>query len=390
MEKNRSQPKTYYDAMTAPKGTRIQVHQGGTRSGKTFSLCQVIIQWCWENKNAGWVFTIVRKTMPALRASVMRDFIQILQGEGWYDVTNHNRSQNTLNLFGNLVEFISVDEPVKIRGRKRDVCYLNEANEMTLEDFRQLNLRTSALMLLDYNPSDFFSWIYDEVIPRDDCAFFQTTYKDNPYLDQAIVDEIERLKDTDENYWRIYGLGERGVNVSAVFPVFHEVDAVPEGATFVAYGLDFGFTNDPAALVAVWKKGHHLYVDELLYQTGLTNTDLADRFKGVVEGRAEVIADSAEPKSIEELYRHGYNVKPARKGRDSINVGIDILKRHKIHVTKGSTNLVKELRNYRWITDKNGRQINRPEMGNDHAIDALRYVCLNRLATNRRGTYYIA
>ena len=385
-----NQPKTYYDAKGAPPGTRIQVHQGGTRSGKTYSMCQVIVEWCWENQNSGWVFTIVRKTMPSLRASVMRDFIQILEGEGWYNVDNHNRSQNTYNLFGNLIEFISVDEPSKVRGRKRHVCYLNEANEMTLEDFRQLNLRTSEVMLLDYNPSDFFSWIYDEVIPRDDCAFYQTTYKDNPYLDPAIVEEIERLKETDDNYWRVYGLGERGVNTSAVFPVFHEVDAVPDGAQFIAYGLDFGFTNDPAALVAVHKKGHHLYVDELLYQTGLTNIDLAERFATLVEGRQEVVADSAEPKSIEELYRHGYNVKPARKGRDSINVGIDILKRHKIHITTRSKNIVKEFRNYRWVTDKNGRQINTPEAGNDHAIDALRYVCLNRLATSRRGTYFIA
>ena len=382
------QPKTYYDVKAA--GTRIQVHQGGTRSGKTYSICQALIEWCADNPNAGWVFTIVRKTMPALRASVMRDFFQILENEDWYNEAGHNKSQNTYALFGNLVEFISADQPQKLRGRKRQVCFINEANELTLEDFRQLNLRTTVTMILDYNPSDFFSWIYDDVLVRADCSFFQTTYRDNPFLDKTIIDEIERLKDTDENYWRIYGLGERGLNVAAVFPTFEQVDAIPEQAKFVAYGLDWGFTNDPTALVEVWKAGHHLYVNELMYRTGMTNLDLVDAFRPVVQDRAEIIADSAEPKSIEELFRNGFNIKPARKGRDSVNQGIDILKRHKVHITKESKNLIKEMQNYKWITDKNGKQINRPVDEHNHAIDALRYVCLNKLATNRSGKYFIA
>ncbi len=382
------QPKTYYDVKAA--GTRIQVHQGGTRSGKTFSICQALIEWCAENANCGWVFTIVRKTMPALRASVMRDFFTILENEDWYDEVGHNKSQNTYNLFGNLIEFISADQPQKLRGRKRQVCFINEANELTLEDFRQLNLRTTVTMILDYNPSDFFSWIYDDVLTRSDCAFFQTTYKDNPFLDQTIIDEIERLRDTDDNYWRIYGLGERGLNVAAVFPTFTKVEKVPSECKLVAYGLDWGFTNDPTALIAVYKTGHDLYFEELLYQTGMTNMDLADAFRPLIQDRTEVIADSAEPKSIEELFRSGYNIKPARKGRDSVKVGIDILKRHKLHVTNSSANLIKEMHNYKWLTDKNGRQINQPVDEFNHAIDALRYVCLNKLATNRSGKYFIA
>jgi len=328
--------------------------------------------------------------MPAIRASVMRDFFEILDREGWYDEANHNKSQATYLLFGNLIEFLSVDQPSKIKGRKRQVAFLNEANNLTLEDFRQINMRTTELMILDYNPSDAFSWIYDHILTRDDCSFFQSSYKDNPHLGANIIEEIERLKETDENYWRVYGLGERGINMAAIFPRFELVDEIPEGAQFIAHGLDWGFTNDPSALISVFKKGHHLYLQELLYETGLTNLDLGERFKSLIEGRAEIIADSAEPKSIEEIFRLGFNIKPSKKGRDSINQGIDIMKRHKLHIHKKSLNLIKEIQNYKWQTDKNGRMLNQPDQGHDHAMDAVRYVCLNKLATNRRGQYFIA
>ena len=328
--------------------------------------------------------------MPALRASVMRDFFEIIEREGWYDSNLHNKSSSTYILFGNRIEFVSIDESSKVKGRKRNVCFINEANELYLEDFRQLNIRTTDVMILDYNPSDFFSWIYDHILTRDDCSFFQSTYKDNPFLEPAIIEEIERFKETDENYWRIYGLGERGINESAIFPKFEIIDEMPPEARFIAYGMDWGFTNDPSTLIRVHTHGHFLYLHEELYETGLTNLDLVDRLRKIVEGREEIIADSSEPKSIEELFRHGLNIKGARKGRDSINAGIDIMKRHKIHVTKASVNLIKELQNYKWQTDKNGRQINVPEQRFDHAVDAVRYVCLNKLATNRQGKYFIA
>ncbi len=382
------QPKTYYDCRHST--ARIQVHQGGTRSGKTFSICQSLIEWCSLNEGGGWVLTIVRKTMPSLRASVMRDFINILEGEGWYDDTNHNKSSHQYNLFGNLVEFISVDQSSKIRGRKRNLCFVNEANELTYEDYQQLILRTTDVMILDFNPSDFFSWIYDRVIPRDDCDFFKTTYRDNPFLDQTTIDEIERLQHTDENYWRIYGLGERGINVAAIFPSFEHVEEIPDRAKFVSYGLDWGFTNDPSALVSVHVDGIDLYLQEHLYETGLTNQDLSVRLREHVEGRQEVVADSAEPKSIEELFRQGYNIKPAKKGPDSIRLGIDVMKRHRLYVVGEAPNLLKELRNYKWRTDKDGRQVNIPELGHDHAIDAIRYVCLNKLTTSYSGKYFIS
>lgn len=381
------QPSTYYHCKESK--ARVQVHQGGTRSGKTYSICTALIEWACTHPNSKAVITIVRKTYPALRASVMRDFIEILQKENIYREENHNKSDSSYRLFGNLFEFVSIDAPQKIRGRKRTVCFINEANELTYEDWQQLILRTTDKMIIDFNPSDTFSWIYDYVLPRDDADFYQTTYKDNPYLGADTIAEIERLKDTDDNYWRIYGLGERGVNVSAIFPRW-SVAPIPENAKLVAYGMDWGFTNDPTALVAIYQTGHELYFDELLYETGLTNQDIAERLKTIIgDKRTPIIADSAEPKSIEEIHRMGWNVKPSKKGPDSIRVGIDIMKRHKLHATKDSTNLHKELQNYQWETDRNNRQLNKPKDIHNHAIDAIRYVCINRIGTGYSGKYFI-
>ena len=188
-------PATYYHVRNSKK--RIQVHQGGTRSGKTYSILTALVELCY--KNSGLVVTICRKTFPALRATAMRDFFEILENEDAYNVELHNKSEATYQLWGNLVEFISVDQPQKVRGRKRDVLFINEANEITLEDWRQLILRTTGRIIVDFNPSDEFHWLY-ELPERDDCDFFKTTYKDNPFLPQSVLLEIERFKEADENF----------------------------------------------------------------------------------------------------------------------------------------------------------------------------------------------
>ena len=383
-----NQPSTYYHAKKS--NAKIQVHQGGTRSGKTYSLCQVLIELCWKNKNAGLVITIVRKTFPALRSSIMRDFFDILSKGGKYKVENHNKSEATYKLFGNLIEFISADMPAKLRGRKRNILYINEANELHLEDWRQLLLRTTDKTIIDYNPSDTFHWIYEEVLTRDDVDFFKTTYKDNPFLEQSVIDEIERFKDTDENYWRVYGLGERGLNVAAIFPQYEITESIPERAKLIAYGLDWGFTNDPTAVVSVWQEGYALYIKEHIYKTGMTNRDISMELFKLDLDRTPIICDSAEPKSIEELHRLGHNVKPAKKGPDSVRIGIDIMKRHKIYVLRESTNAEKEFRNYKWEVDRNGKTLSKPVDKNNHIIDAVRYVCINRLGQNYTGKYYIS
>ena len=316
-----------------------------------------------------------------------RDFFEILNNLGLYSESDHNKSDYTYNLNGNLFEFISLDQPQKKRGARRDYLFCNEANELTWEDFFQLLVRTTGKIWLDYNPSDSFHWIYDRLLTRDDVTYIQSTYKDNPFLDQTIVDEIERLRGTDEDYWRIYGLGERGMSRATIFQF--QIAEEAKGQV-VAYGLDFGFTNDPTALIKVYKDGDNLYLEEKLYHTNLTNQDISQKLTELGMTRYdEIWADSAEPKSIEELHRMGWNVKPTAKGADSVMAGIDILKRHKLHIVKGSPNLTKELQNYKWQEDKNGNLLNRPIDAFNHLVDAMRYATFNRLSRPNYGRYAI-
>jgi phage terminase large subunit len=369
---------------TAP--TRIVVNQGGSRSGKTYSLLQMLIIMAMQEK--GKVYSVVRKTLPSLKMTAYRDFFEILRNLDLYDESRHNKSDYTYTLNGNLFEFISLDQPQKKRGAKRDYLFCNECNELEWDAFFQLLVRTTGKIWIDYNPSDAFHWIYDRLLTRDDVTYIQSTYKDNPFLDKSIVEEIERLQNTDEDYWRIYGLGERGMSRATIFQ-FGNAE-VPQDATLLAYGMDFGYTNDPTALVAVYKSGDNLYVDELIYRTGMTNPDISNVLSSLgLDRRAEIYADSAEPKSIEELHRMGWNVKPTQKGADSVIVGIDVLKRHKIFVTPRSNNLIKEMQNYKWVEDKNGNLLNKPIDAFNHAIDAVRYATYNKLSRPNYGRYAI-
>jgi phage terminase large subunit len=366
---------------------KIVVEQGGTRSGKTYNILLWII-FEYTYRNTGKTITICRKSFPSLRASVMRDFFEILRNYELYNEDYHNKSSNEYHLNGNLIEFISLDQPQKIRGRKRNLLYINEGNELFYEDWQQLVFRTDGRIIIDYNPSESFHWIYDKVVPREDCDFYQTTYRDNPFLDKSIVDEIERLRDTDEDYWRIYGLGERGMSRATIFQ-FGQSE-IPTDAKLISYGLDFGYTNDPTALVAVYQLDNHLYLEELIYRTGLTNRDIHAHFQSFnLDRRDEIFADSAEPKSIDELHRFGWNVKPTVKGADSVNAGIDILKRHKLFVTPRSSNLIKELQNYKWVEDKNGNLLNKPIDAFNHGIDAARYAVANKLSKPNYGRYNV-
>jgi phage terminase large subunit len=363
---------------------KIVVEQGGTRSGKTYNIILwIIFSYC--QKNEGKIITICRKTYPALRGTVMRDFLTILKDHEIYSEEDHSKTASEYNLNGNTIEFISLDMPQKIRGRKRDLLFANEANELNFEDWQQLLFRTNEKVIIDFNPSEEFHWIYDHVLPRKDVEFFQTTYKDNPFLGAEIKAEIERLKEIDENYWRVYGLGERGQSRSLVY-TFNTIKEIPKEAKLVSYGLDFGYSSDPTSLVRTYILGDDMYVDELLYRTGMTNQDIANEMKALGLDRSnEVFADSAEPKSIEEIYRMGWNVKPTIKG--SINIGIDIIRRYKLHATESSFNLIKELRNYKYIEDKNGHMTNKPVDNFNHALDALRYSVVNKISQSHLGRY---
>jgi len=378
------QSSTYYHSKKSTK--RVQVHQGGTRSGKTYSILLVLIEYCLKNKNSSSVITICRKTYPALRATAMRDFFQIISREGWYDEKLHNKTEGTYILFGNLVEFISIDQPQKVRGRKRDILFINEANEIDLEDWRQLLLRTTDRVIIDYNPSDEFHWIYDQVLTRDDVEFFQTTYLDNPYLDDNTIREIERLKEADENYWRVYGLGERGVSRATIFTHYKEVEGIPSGFKLYNIGVDFGYSNDPTAIVAIYSDGHSFLMDELVYATNLSNSDIARSLK---EYECPVIADSAEPKSIDEIHRYGVNIHPCMKGADSVRAGIQFMRSRPLFITYRSVNGLKELRNYKYQEDKNGHLSNHPVDAFNHFVDASRYAITWKQLRPNYGDYAI-
>lgn len=367
--------------------SKIVVEQGGTRSGKTFNiLLYIIFHYC--QINTGKTITICRKTFPAVRSSVMRDFIEILKQHNKYDEANHNKSNSEYTLNNNLIEFISVDQPQKIRGRKREFLFINEANELDYEDWQQLIFRTTEKVVLDYNPSDEYHWIYDKVLNRDDVEFYKTTYLDNPFLNENIIEEIERLKETDEQYWQIYGLGEKGISKATIFN-YIEVPHIPHDAELVSYGADAGYTNDPSTLVSVYKKDHNIYIKEHLYRTMMTTRDISDVLKQEVTNRSPIYFDAAEPRLIDELRRMGHNIQPSLKGKDSINAGIDLLKRFKIHITTDSTNAIQEFRNYKWLEDRSGKLTNKPIPKNDHIIDAVRYATYSIMSRPNFGKYAV-
>lgn len=346
--------------------TRFVVNQGGTGSSKTWSLAQLFLIMLL--KEQGKVMTIVRKTLPALKATAINDLIKIMNAHGIYSLDNHNKSDLYFEMNGNKLEYFAVDDPQKVRSRRRDYLWMNEANEFKYEDFKQLNMRTSKQVFMDFNPSDQFHWIYDEVKTRDDVTTIKSTYKDNPFLDDQVVKEIEEYKNMDENYWRIYGLGERGVSRTTILTHWELVDKLPESGETI-YGLDFGY-NNPSALVEVRIKDEEVFVKELLYESHLTNQQLVEKVKGLVDPNKYIYCDSAEPDRIEEFQQAGLNAQSSYK---DVAMGIDTLKSHSLNITKDSVNLLKEIKSYQW-KEKNEKPVEgEPVQVNNHLVDSLRY-----------------
>ncbi len=364
--------------------TKIVVNQGSSRSGKTYSILQLLILVKALEENDA-VFTIVRKTLPSLKGSAMRDFYEILRNYDLFDEKFQNKTENTYLLNGNLFEFVSLDQPQKKRGAKRTYLFINEANELTLEDWVQLSIRTEKQIFLDYNPSMEEHWIYDLVIPRPDCTFIQSTYLDNvQFLPAEVVKEIEQLKYVDENYWRVYGLGLPGQIKGLILSNWQQVEEFPADCKWVVYGMDFGFTNDPTTLIKVGMKGGELWLDELIYSRGLTNQDIARQMGELgLKWTDEIIADN-QPKCIFEIRKEGFNIQATFKGKDSILAGIDILQRYRLNVTKRSINLIRELKNYKWKEDQAGKATNEPIDKFNDAIDAARYAVMAKVIINRK------
>lgn len=354
------------------KDKRLLMFQGSARSGKTYNILTWLVVYALQN--SGKTISIVRKTLPALKASALKDLKEILISLEIYEKNRWHKQEGYYEFEnGSIIEFFSTDEEQKLRGRKRDVLFINEANEITRDEYTQLAIRTQGSIIMDYNPSDLYSYIYDLQETEKDYFFHKSTYKENPFLPKEVIKEIEGLKNKDANLWRVFGLGERGVATNSVF-THHKVvgddDFVGSGG-YVVRGLDAGY-NDPTAIVEVRIIDDRLYIKELLYARGLTAVDLAYRIEqlGIVK-TDDIFCDSSRPEIIEDLKRRRINAKPVVK--NTILHGIDLIKRHQVFLHKDSENLIQEFQNYRWKTDKDGRILDVPEDRNNHAIDSVRY-----------------
>lgn len=358
---------------------RIVVAQGGSRSGKTFNI---LIYWVYRlMQENGKTLSIVRKTLPSLKNSVLKDLIEVLELFGVYEPTDWHKQEGWYRLGNNVINWFSVDEPQKLRGSKRNYLYCNEANELKIEDWNQLIFRTTDKVILDYNPSDLRSWVY-ELAERDDTYFFKTTWRDNPFIEKSIIKELESLRDKDENLYKVYALGERGTPQQLVFNKWEDIEQIPKTAKFVGRGIDWGF-NSPTALIEIYKEDDNLYFDEKLYVRGMTVPDILYRMEQMGIDKTDTIwADSALPQNIEEMKRNRWNVKPVKK--KPIMHGLDLIRRHKIYITKNSRNILEEFATYRYKEDKDGNLLDVPEDENNHAIDAIRYVLESEL-TKRTG-----
>ena len=366
--------------------TRVTHHIGGTRSGKTYALLQWCIVKALSNKET---ITIVRKTIPSLKRTVMKDFKDIMQSLGVWNENDWNISDRIYTFYTeSVIQFISTDDADKLRGLKSSILWLEETNEIDAESYFQLQIRTTGPIILSYNPTiSPYHWLRE----MQDCTRYFTTYRNNPYLDRSLKEAIEELRTTNPKAWQVYGLGEYVSNEKAIFQ-FNTIEWLPDDAEFVAFGLDFGYSSDPTALASIWKFNNELYIVEHCYEKGMVTKDIVTMLKGVVKGREEIWADSAEPRLIEELYREGFNIKPVIKGKDSINFGIQVMQNYTINIPKTCQNLINEFYSYEWSSDRFGKQLDKPVDYMNHLIDAARYASMMRLSNKATsaGKYIIS
>lgn len=351
------------------KPSRIKAVAGGTAAGKTIGILMWLIDYAQTGQNE--LISVVSETFPHLKRGAIRDFHTIMEEQGYFDPKRWNKTDYIYTFeTGSKIEFFSADQPGKVRGPRRNVLFINEANNISYEIFTQLEVRTKKIIWLDWNPVSEF-WFYTELLgKRDDLDFITLTYKDNEACPEEVVKTIEARKNN-KLWWQVYGLGQLGEPEGKIYTGWKMVDKIPHEARLERYGLDFGYTNDPTAIVAVYYYNGGYILDEILYQKGLSNRQIADVLLN--HPQALVVADSAEPKSIEELKSYGIPVIPSVKGKDSVLAGIQWVQDQQISATKRSVNLWKEYRNYLWLTDKDGKIINEPSPIFNHLMDAVRY-----------------
>jgi phage terminase large subunit len=368
--------------------SRKKVIQGGSSSGKTYAILTILIDYCarYELKSV----SVVSESMPHLRRGAVRDFLNIMRTTGRFFPDRFNKSSLTYTFAnGSYIEFFSADSPDKLKGARRDVLYINECNHVTYEAYQQLSIRTHGDIYLDYNPDRTF-WALTEVLMEPDAERIILKYTDNEALDKSVLEqfEINKRKALTSEYWKnwckVYIDGEVGSLEGVVFNNWSECDYIPEEAELVGVGMDFGFTNDPTAAIAIFKSDGIYYLDELFYMTNLTNSAINSLLSQNISNKnIEIWADSADPKTIKEIKNYGWNIRGAEKGKDSVEWGISVIQEIEMKITRRSKNLIEELQNYSWMKDKDGSKTNKPIDAFNHGIDAIRYLFMMKLGRKK-------
>ena len=371
--------------------SRVKIIRGGSSAGKTVGILCLLINEAIEN--SGKVISVVTATVPALRRGCLQDFLQIMKSLNRFDENKFNRTLLKYTFSnGSYIEFFSTDDSSKLRGARRTTLFCNEANTITFSAYQELAIRTTESIWLDYNPVTRF-WVDKELIGQDDTDFITLTYKDNNKLSENIVKELEKAREKAKTstYWsnwvRVYLDGMTGSLEGAVIPNWKEIDTIPNETRLLGYGMDFGYSIDPTTLIALYKWNNAFIFDEVLYKTNMLNRDISI-FLTQNNITQNIIADSAEPKSISELQRYGHSVFGVTKGRDSVVYGLNLINQNEIYITSRSLNLKRELQGYVWARDKEGNQIQKPCGEHPDCIDAMRYVVTDTQQTNR-GEYHI-
>lgn len=363
------------------------INQGGTSSGKTFGIMQAIFTKLADRRRA--VCTVVGQDIPNLKAGALRDALEIFGTTPALQslIKSYNKSERIFEYHnGSIIEFKSYSDAQDAKSGKRDFLFINEAQGVIKPIYDELSMRTKEQEFIDYNPNAEF-WVHEQLLGQSGVRQIISDHRHNPFLLDKQRAKIEGLAEKDYELWKVYARGLTGKIEGLVLPDYFIVDEIPLGYKHLGTGMDFGFTNDPTTAIDLYLGGGELWADEQLYSEGLTNGDIDKRLRAINPRAWDLVPDSAEPKSIEDLRRLGHKAEPAQKGPDSVRAGIDLLKRYKLNVTRRSVNLRKELANYKWAVDrKTGKPTNEPVDAFNHCIDALRYVALNRLpkAADRR------
>lgn len=360
---------------------RFILSVGSSRSSKTYSVYQYVLLYCIKNKGKKKLVSMIRRSFPSLKRSLLREFILFLDELGLYSEKVHNKSSQIIEVFGCYVEFFSLDNFEKVKGAKRDLAYINEITEIDYEPANQVFLRTTEKIIMDMNPSDTNHWVW-KMKSRDDVDYIHSTYKDNPFLDEGTINQIESYKELDENMWRIYGLGLPGISNTTIYThwkTYSDLELKSQEVLSHAWGLDIGFHNH-SACVKVWETNDAVFVKEILYKQQLTTGELLNEMI-VINPDGDLYVDSARPDIIEDLRRRRISAKPSDK---AVREGILHIKSKKLYIHEDSENLIEELKFYRWRT-AGETVLDEPVKTNDHLLDAMRYAIYSSRKKVSRG-----